>query len=331
MIQAEYLRFLQTLNNDSTPEGVRKIANLALAHLDDLIPLTTYQGQRVRKMVALLQSNWETTSAEIQPLPENIEEQQSKITQLKSMSVGPFRGFARQEVFDLSSHLVLIYGPNGTGKSSFCEALEYGLLGNVIEAESKRFRDQRDYLRNAHVNQFASPVITAVDDQGNEVAVASSEAHYRFCFVEKNRIDSFSRIAAQAPAKQAALISTLFGLESFTEFVRNFTDEIDDRYIDLVGKKAILLSQKRQALAGAEQQININTAELQSIATGEQQLSNQYREGAVLSQVVFEINGNEETPGLIQQIEAELQQPISAKSNLTSAVLGALGASGPCG
>ncbi|MFK5948940.1 MAG: AAA family ATPase [Methylococcales bacterium] len=325
MIQAEYFCFLQTLNNDSTSEGVRKVANLALAHLDELIPLTTHQGQRVRKMVALLQSHWETASAEIQPLPENIEVQQSKITQLKSMTVGPFRGFARQEVFDLASQLVLIYGPNGTGKSSFCEALEYGLLGNVIEAESKRFRDQRDYLRNAHVNQFAAPMIAAVDEQGNEVVVTSSEALYRFCFVEKNRIDSFSRIAAQAPAKQTELISTLFGLESFTEFVRNFTAEIDDRYIDLIGRKAVSLAQKRQSLAGAEQQINTNSAELQEITIGEQKFANQYREGADFSQVVFELNGNEETPGLIQQIEAELQQSISAKSNLTSAALDELG------
>jgi len=327
MIHAEYLRFLQTLNNNSTSEDVRKVANLVLAYLDDLIPLTTRQGKRVRKMVTLLQSNLESTSAEIQPLPENIEDQQTKITQLKSMSVGPFRGFARQEVFDLTSQLVLIYGPNGTGKSSFCEALEYGLLGNVIEAESKRFRDQRDYLRNAHVNQFSQPMIKAIEEHGNEVTVASNEALYRFCFVEKNRIDSFSRIAAQSPAKQTALISILFGLESFTEFVRNFTAEIDARYIDLVGEKAILLSQKRQTLAGAEQQINFNTAGLQSIATGEQQLSNRYRVGVVLSQVIFEVIGNEETPGLIQQIEAELQQPVLDKSNLTSAALGALGTS----
>ncbi|MGF3860388.1 AAA family ATPase [Salmonella enterica] len=39
---------------------------------------------------------------------------------------------------------MLIYGPNGTGKSSFCEALEYTLLGNVAEAESKRFRNQNE-------------------------------------------------------------------------------------------------------------------------------------------------------------------------------------------
>lgn len=56
MIHAEYQRFLQTLNNGSTSEGVRKIANLVLAHLDELVPLTTHQGQRVKQMVALAQA-----------------------------------------------------------------------------------------------------------------------------------------------------------------------------------------------------------------------------------------------------------------------------------
>ena len=325
MINAEYLRFFQTLNNEAVPENIRKIANLALENLDVLVPLTTHQGQRVRKIVELSLANWDALSAEIQPLPEDVVEQASQITQLKSLSVGPFRGFSRQEEFDLASRLVLIYGPNGTGKSSFCEALEYGLLGNVAEAESKRFRDQREYLKNALVNQFSLPSIIAEDEQGNDIALEANESLYRFCFVEKNRIDSFSRIAAQAPAKQTELISTLFGLESFSEFVRNFTTEIDGRYIDLAGARSLILTQRRQALEGSRQQIATNTTELQAISTEEQRVATQYREGANFNQMVFELEGDDQTPGAIQQLETELQQPIAPKSHLSAAVLEALG------
>ncbi|MCB4811064.1 AAA family ATPase [Methylovorus menthalis] len=325
MIRSEYFRFLQILNTPSIPEAVRKIANLVAANLDELVPLSTYQGQRIRRLVALAQTNWEAISPDIQPIPENDEEQVAKFSQLKRMTVGPFRGFARQEVFDLASRLVLIYGPNGTGKSSFCEALEYGLLGNVVEADSKRFRDQNEYLKNAYVDQFSPPDIYADDGQGNEIAVTSNETAYRFCFVEKNRIDSFSRIAAQAPAKQTELISTLFGLESFTEFVHNFTAEIDDRYIDIVGRKASLLVQKQQALSGARQQTQSSNNDLQIIASEEVRLANQYREGANFSQMVLELNGSDETPGTIERLEIELQQPIATKSNLTRVALEALG------
>ena len=321
MIQSEYLRFLQTLNTDTVPADVRKLANLVLTNMEQLVPLGTNQGQRIRRIVTLAQTNWNSLSVEIQPIPEEVAEKNAPVTQLTNLSVGPFRGFARPEHFDLTSRLVLIYGPNGTGKSSFCEALEYGLLGNVAEAESKRFRDQREYLKNAYVNSFSAPEIIGLNDQGDEFPIVAKEEFYRFCFVEKNRIDSFSRIAAQAPAKQTELISTLFGLESFNEFVRKFTTEIDPRYIDLVGEKSTQLVQKSKVLEGSKQQIEIANTELKRLFAEEQVMANQYQEGCNYSQMVIELNGEGQTVGLIQQIESEIQQPLATKSALTLTAL----------
>lgn len=323
MIKSEYRRFLQTLVNAGS-QDLRKMANLVLAHWNVLLPLTTAQGHRVKKLAELAQSNWETVSADIQPIAAQTAAIGNQIHQLTRLHVGPFRGFAKPESFDLASSLVLIYGPNGTGKSSFCEALEYGLLGSVADAESKRFREQNDYLKNAHTNTFIAPEIKATDSQGLEVAVQSNQAAYRFCFVEKNRIDNFSRIAAQTPAKQTELISTLFGLDSFNEFVRNFSAEIDGRYIDLIGVKAATLAQKRQSLAGSEQQLKTNTEELGRLVAEEVALANQYREGCSFAQMVIELRGNDENASLIESIEAELQQPLGTKSGLSFVKLQAL-------
>lgn len=321
MIHAEYRRFLQTLSCEFAPPDVRKIANLVLENLDSLIPLSSSHGQRVKKVVELAKASWPTTSADIQPLTEQPAAHSCPITQLKSLAVGPFRGFARQECFDLNSRLVLIYGPNGTGKSSFCEAVEYGLLGNVAEAESKRFRDQQVYLKNAHTSTFTAPTLIGVDNQSQDVPISANEALYRFCFVEKNRIDSFSRIAAQAPAKQAELISTLFGLDAFTTFVRNFTPEIDGKYIDLQGVNAKQLHDKRRELAGFQQQLETVPEELQRLEGEEKELAKQYREGCVFTMMLTELNGDEGHPGLIQELDTELQQPLAMKSNLTVASL----------
>lgn len=321
MIHAEYRRFLQTLSCESAPPDVRKMANLVLENLDSLIPLSSSHGQRVKKMVELAKASWPTINVDIQSLTEQPVVQACPITQLKSLAVGPFRGFAKQECFDLNSRLVLIYGPNGTGKSSFCEAVEYGLLGNVAEAESKRFRDQQTYLKNAHTGTFASPTLVGGDNQGQDVPISANEALYRFCFVEKNRIDSFSRIAAQAPAKQTELISTLFGLDAFTSFVRNFTPEIDGKYIDLQGVNAKQLHDKRLELAGFQQQLETIPEELQKLEGEENELAKQYREGCVFSMMITELNGDEGHPGLIQKLETELQQPLAMKSNLTVASL----------
>lgn len=325
MIRAEYQRFMQTLQGQNATDSVRKVANIVSAHFDELLPLTTHQGQRIRKMVDLCQTYWGSTATSIPSLVEQEVTQEVPLSRLKSLTVGPFRGFARQEVFDLNSRLVLIYGPNGTGKSSFCEALEYTLLGNVAEADSKRFRDQNEYLKNAFVNALVAPSLVASSAQGNDIAIFPNESVFRFCFVEKNRIDSFSRIAAQTPAKQTELISTLFGLEAFTEFVRNFTPEIASQYIDLQGQFALRLAQKQQGLQGAHQQIQVSTTELLRIAAEELALASSYRQGISFDQMVVELNGIDQTLGSIAQLETELQQSPPQKSNLSAATFEAMG------
>lgn len=321
MLGSELLRFFQTLNTADVPSDVRKIANLVWENLDEIVPLGTAQGQRVKRIVALAQSAWDTLSPEVQTLPEQNAESVSTFSRLRKMSVGPFRGFARREEFDLDSRLVLIYGPNGTGKSSFCEALEYALLGRVAEAESKRFRNQHDYFRNAYVNQFSAPEIIGVGDQEQDVMIENNETQYRFCFIEKNRIDSFSRIAALAPAKQAELISTLFGLDTFNDFVRNFTSDLDARYIDLTGVKAAQLATKSQSLLGAQQQLKTSKAHLEELTSAEQTLASGYREGISFHQMVVELKGDGQNIGVIRQLETELQKQLPAKSGLTSAIL----------
>ncbi|WP_287125398.1 AAA family ATPase [Desulfobacter sp.] len=322
MIRSEYLGFLKTLTGEDVSADVRKIANLVLNYLDTLIPLSTSQGQRIKKIASLSKANWGTISADIQSTPQQATAQTCPFMQLKSISVGPFRGFAKQENFDLASQLVLIYGPNGTGKSSFCEALEFGLLGNVAEAENKRFRNQQDYLINAHTSSFKPPALVGLDSQGEEIEISANEALYRFCFVEKNRIDSFSRIAALAPAKQTELISTLFGLDAFTEFVRNFTDMMDTRYIDLEGVKAIELAKKRGVLAGYQQQLTTTIPEeIQNIEKEEKELAKEYREDCAFSDMVAEINGTADKIGLTKQLEDELQKQLPQKSNVTAANL----------
>lgn len=325
MIRAEYLRFLKMLDLESISLDEIKIANLVLVNLECLVPLSTNQGQRIKAVVRIAQTEWNTLSSEIQPLPERLVVNKSPITQLKSLKVGPFRGFSREEYFDLTSKLVLIYGPNGTGKSSFCEALEYSLLDNVAEAESKRFRDQQSYFKNAYVDRFSIPVLTGLNENEEEVNIEADDSLYRFCFVERNRIDNFSRIAAQVPAKQTELISTLFGLDSFSEFVRKFTTEIDPKYIDLTCQKAALLAQRRQGLEGAKQQIEINNAELIKINTDEQGLANKYRQCTNFSQLVLELLGNIENVGLISQIESQIQHPLAIKSFLSLAKLNEVG------
>ncbi|TMN99319.1 AAA family ATPase [Pseudoalteromonas sp. S558] len=324
MIQSEFQRFLQTLLSSPSSASVHKFANLVLKNLDEIVPLSTYQGQRVKHVAKLAQKEWASISQDIPTNLEDVESDVASFTLLKELSVDSFRGFSREETFDLKSLLVLIFGPNGTGKSSFCEALEYALLGSVAEAESKRFRDVEAYLKNAYTNKFAPPKLIGIDAEGSDVNIKPNDALYRFCFVEKNRIDSFSRIAAQAPAKQSELISTLFGLDAFNEFVKNFSPEMDGKHIDVEGIKAKKLSERRLQLQGAEQQIKLNQGILEQVKGEETSLATRYREGCTLLQMMFELNGSEQRQGQIPFLEAELQKPAPQKSNLTASNLASI-------
>lgn len=58
MVREEYLRFLQTFNVDSTSINAKKIANIVLDNLEELTQLSTHQGQRIRRIIALAQPQW---------------------------------------------------------------------------------------------------------------------------------------------------------------------------------------------------------------------------------------------------------------------------------
>jgi DNA sulfur modification protein DndD len=123
MAKNEYLRFLQTLKVEEVSSGVRKIANLVIDHLDEIQLLGTAQGKRAKKIAELASKNWDELSDVIKDIANEVGEVDEGVKQLKSIKIGPFRGFAKEETLNLYSSLVLIYGPNGSGKSSFCEAL----------------------------------------------------------------------------------------------------------------------------------------------------------------------------------------------------------------
>lgn len=315
MLKNEYLRFMSSIEK-TKESNILKMANLILANFDELALLGTHQGQRAKKIAELSSKSWSHLPEKISQLPRESSRTNSSIKRIVSIEVGPFRGFAKKEVLNLDSSIVLIYGPNGTGKTSFCEALEYGLLGNVAEADNKRFKDQNDYFKNAHTESFIRPRLLGRSEKDEEVEIKSDQELYQFCFIERNRIDSFSRIAAQLPAKQTELASTLFGLDAFNDFVKGFSPIIDNRHIDLTGKKAEELRAKEQHTDHYVKSKIGYVAQLEKIESEEKALAKKYKNGYTFLKMDDELNGKQNTGGEISRIEIELRKPIPAKSSL---------------
>ncbi len=64
---------------------------------------------------------------------------------LKTLSVENFRAYRKRQTFDLDADIVFLYGPNGFGKTSFFDALDFVCTGEVSRL---RLSDSR-YLRAA--------------------------------------------------------------------------------------------------------------------------------------------------------------------------------------
>ncbi|HEK1400767.1 TPA: AAA family ATPase, partial [Pseudomonas aeruginosa] len=227
----------------------------------------------------------------------------------------------RQETFDLSHDITLVYGANGTGKSSFCEALEVAMLGSISEAQAKRV-DQRTYCNNARLRRHVAPVLSSTA-AGEAQAVQPDEAEYRFCFIEKNRLDDFARIAARTPSDQRQLIATLFGVDQFSEFVRGFNPSLDQDLM-LAGVQAAQLAQRRLRLASSEQTIAAYPQKIAAVEGLEQALAQRMSPGATYQACVDWLLGTPQQQGRLPYVQAQLDANPPAIHEVTQARLQAL-------
>jgi len=287
-----------------TPVNVRLLANLLLTNFDELAQTTRHRSQRSSFLASLMRQQLENVT---DVLPDPVAEGEVDIwpwCNLEQMTLGPFRGFRTPEQFDLSKKITLFYGPNGSGKTSLCEGLEYALLGDVEEASSKRI-SARAYLSNIHEGGFSSPSLKAKDHNGQEIDVIPNADTYRFCFIERNRIDAFSRISARPNGQRAELIATLFGMEQFSDFVSHFNESIDGQ-LTLVGAQQATLEERKVALANDHATVENEVASQQVLTEEEAALAREYEAGTTY-EGLKQLIGSQDAPGRLQELDKILE------------------------
>lgn len=302
----DFERFVAWLHLPATqaPQDVKRLANLALANFDGLAQTARQHSQRSAYLVYYARRALTQTPDEPPDIQAVAADGAWPWQRLRNMTIGPFRGFRTPETFDLQKRITLFYGPNSSGKTSFCEGLEFGLLGSVGEAETRRI-DSRKYLGNLHARRFEPPALQATDNQNQEVAVHPNPDTFRFCFIEKNRIDAFSRIAARPPSQRTELIATLFGMDKFNEFVGHFNESIDQQLV-LTATKQLALTGKRSVLATDQAMVNGEAEALKSRANEEVALALTHSAGMTYAGLKALIVGTTDAPSRLQQLEGIL-------------------------
>jgi recombinational DNA repair ATPase RecF len=318
--QAEYRKYLAWVAGQNVTDDAKRVAMVVFDAFDRIAATSANRSQRTSLLLPLLEERMEGQHIAL-PAFDEIPAAAQSWKQLRQLVVGPFRGFREQETFDLDRPIVLVYGPNGTGKSSFCEALEFTLLGSVDEAAAKRI-PEGEYLRNVHARRYEAPVLTVTGPDGDGLKVAPSLESYRFCFIEKNRIEAFSRMGARTPAQRAEIIATLFGMESFVVFVRNFNADITPS-LKLTAFKASELERKRLALATDQATVNGEAAERAALERKKAGVAQAHLDGLTYEAVIA-LLGSKEAPGRLQELQSALDALPPAETGLDPETLDAL-------
>lgn len=301
----DYVSFLRWLHvlQPAAPEHVRQFANMVLGDFDAIAATASQRNARSTHLASLARRALATTATALPDCPDDTQAMEWPWTRLRSLSIGPFRGFVRDEVFDLQRKVVLFYGPNGAGKSSICEAIERALLGSVEEAGLKRL-DEAGYLRNIHSGRFVEPRLMATGPDLRELPVTANADLYRFCFIEKNRIDAFSRIAQRPQGQRAELIATLFGMEKFNDFCNRFNDQIDPALV-VEASEQRELRLKQEAL-GRDR--NLSNGEAEKLA--QHDAENEAYAAESRPELTFsglqELIGSREEPGRLAELDSLL-------------------------
>ncbi|AYQ88233.1 AAA family ATPase [Burkholderia gladioli] len=243
----EFKRFLAR-SATTLSEHEKKLANLVLGGFDEIAAVGTAAGRRGKVLAKLIVEKGDAAPSALEIAADEAKANEKKIVRLTKVEVEHFRGFSEKHTFEFKNPYTFVYGPNGTGKSSLCEALEYGLLATIHEADSKRLPIS-DYIRNAISRKSVKPVLYGDTAKEKGIKVKADPRSFEFCFIEKNRIDGFARVAANTPAAQQTRLAALFGLEEFNAFATQFNESLDP-YLDCVGKKGKDLAERAKRIAG---------------------------------------------------------------------------------
>lgn len=140
---------------------------------------------------------------------------------LDYLRVKNFRGFGEFGPDDKGSFIRfsklknIFYAPNGGGKSSLCEALEFGTTGDIKESSRRKTRLRQYIARGENRHQI---LLMGVDKSPIKPSISWSS-----CFIDRNRLQEFSLLGSKDTGSvESDVLATLFGLEELQEVIARF-------------------------------------------------------------------------------------------------------------
>ncbi len=105
----------------------------------------------------------------------SIGRQTQKQVRVKSLEIQGFRAYRRQQSFDLDADMVVLFGQNGLGKTSFFDAIDFattGSLGRFDERGTKRSSKLQELLKHLDSSASESHVKLSLRQEDNEFDIS---------------------------------------------------------------------------------------------------------------------------------------------------------------
>lgn len=301
----EFNNFLES-QWDSFSEYERKLANIIVNNFDSISQKGSAAGARSRLLSELIQKHGQFVETNL-PVDSSLAVNNPKIQNLQQLIIRNFRGFTEEKTFDLSKQYTFVYGANGTGKSSFIDALEYCLTGEIFEAKSKRF-DVVKYIQNKMTRKSYFASLNVKNEDGKTCNASKNSAINRFMFIERNRIEGFARISSSTKQIKQQQLSALFGLDEFNGFCNGFNTVTSlNNYLPLTPLKANALIVKRKDIESAKIIVETKKSAIKGYESRKNNLLGKYTDCSLVSQVLKKIEGKGDVVGLLPKKKEELE------------------------
>lgn len=218
-ISEEYLNFLKILwfcfeGFASKTKNQRKI--YILKQIETFLIDSVFQKQ-IKEVVLPDQNEVEV-----------LQNLQTPKIKLKKINIVNFRGFQANDngngrKIDFNEKATLFFAPNGGGKTSFCESLEWALTGDTSERTSRQIEPMGNYFQNTDKSEpnFSTTKLTLTDE-----TVSIPNLIFDRCFLEKNRIEKFAKLAIQPSSKLQEILGELFGFSDVIDFFKEFGQDL---------------------------------------------------------------------------------------------------------
>ena len=250
----EFNRWLSGLDTNKLDSYQKRLIGLLSKHFDEIAAVGTAGGRRA-KLLGDYIKKMDVSSDKNVVLKMQSRNSSRRVKRLLSMKVEKFRGFGTEVEFNFNKQYTLFQGTNGSGKTSFCEALEYSMLGTIEEASARNIPVGK-YILHAGQKKAINPKLVCAFTDGKDGECIPDLAAYRFAFIEKNRIEEFSHIGATTARNQTERIAALFGLSEFQDYVSGFTGVLDERYIKLKSDSQELCKKKQESVKIKKEHLN---------------------------------------------------------------------------